>query len=220
MLTISARKRKSRSWKWVHTKNSQTLLIRLIDLLLIIIPPNPPKFKRKISRARSQHNIKQPRQPMHLMPDTPYRQDNKHDTHRYSRKRQIRLDVLKRQVEHEELHRKPDKEEKDEFEETDEDFIVEIVAVDLPVCAKTFKDEPSEIFVDAVGEDDVEDLADCGDDGDCDEDGTEIGVCGLVFFDFVEKICDFENLYPPRVSRVTQSVGIGAGGGLCTCMAE
>ena len=114
---------------------------------------------------------------MHLMPHTPHGQQNKHHTHRHSRKRQIRLDVRKRNVEDEELDGEAHKEEKDKFQETDKDFVVKVVAVDFPVCAETFKDEPAKVFVDAVGEDDVEDLADCGDDGDYDEDGFEVGVC-------------------------------------------
>jgi hypothetical protein len=90
------------------------------------------------------------------------------------------------------LDREPDKEEKDEFEETDKDFVVEVVTMDFTVCTETFEDEPAEIFVDTVGEDDVEDLADCGDDRDYDENGVEI--VGL--WELVEEIGDFKNLFP------------------------
>jgi hypothetical protein len=54
-----------------------------------------------------------------------------------------------------------------------------------------------------VGEEHVEDLADSGDDGDYDEDGVEIGVCGVFLLDFVEELGDFRNL-SPQVRPVTQ----------------
>jgi hypothetical protein len=140
---------------------------------------------------------------MHLMPHTPHRQHNKHNTHRHSRKRQIRLYIRKFQIQREQLDREADEKEEDEFEETAEYFVVKVVAVDFAVCAETFEDEPAKVFVDAVGEEHVEDLADSGDDGDYDEDGVEIGVCGVFLLDFVEELGDFRNL-SPQVRPVTQ----------------
>ena len=105
---------------------------------------------------------------MNLMSRTPHREKNKHNTNRNRGKCQPRFHIRKLDIQHEQLHTKPDKEEEIEFKETSEDFVVEIVAVDFSVGAETFEDEPAKVFVDAVGEVGVCDLRDACDAGDYD----------------------------------------------------
>ena len=92
------------------------------------------------------------------------------------------------------MNSEPDEEEKDEFEKAGKDFIVEIVAVDFPIGSEPFENEPAEIFVNTVGEHDVEDLTDCSDDGDDDEDGLHFPVY-IIFMFSVEEIGYFKELF-------------------------
>jgi len=177
-----------------HTEDGQTFLIILIDTPLIIIPPNPPQLEGKIACGPNQHDIKQYCQPMNLMPHTPHRQKDEDNTHWDSSKGQIRLHIRKRQVQDQQLNREPNEEEEDEFEKAGKDFIVEIVAVNFPIGSETFEDEPAEVFVNAVRKYDVEDLADCGDDGDDDEEWLHFRFY-IVMMLFVEEIGYFKELY-------------------------
>jgi hypothetical protein len=148
-----------------HTKDSQTLPIVRVDLSSISIP-YPPKLNSKVPRPSNNRNIKKGLQPMNFMAGTPYCHHNKDNGNRNCSKRQPSFHIPDPQIQYQELNTKPDEKEEIEFQETRENFIVEVVSVDFPVCAEAFEYEPTEVSVDAVGEVHVRDLGNCSDDGD------------------------------------------------------